>query len=136
VVPRFFDSDREKNITFGRITAQEMHELSIAMSIVDIATAETSRAGSSRVIELELEVGDLSGVDTEALEFALEVATRQTVLEHAHVNIHQIAAEADCNVCHHRFPVEDLYTPCPVCHSFDSRLLCGNELRVRSLLVE
>lgn len=47
-----------------------MHELSIVMGIIDIAEKEAKMAGVSIVEEIELEIGLLSGVEMEALEFA------------------------------------------------------------------
>ncbi|MBP6978969.1 MAG: hydrogenase maturation nickel metallochaperone HypA [Bacteroidales bacterium] len=113
-----------------------MHELSIAMNIIEIATEEVEKAGGGRILSIELEVGMLSGVVVEALEFAMEVSVKKTVLENARINIHTIEAQAVCNQCQYLFEVEDLFTDCPRCHSYDSRLIRGNELRLKSLLIE
>jgi hydrogenase nickel incorporation protein HypA/HybF len=60
-----------------------MHELSIAMSIVEIAEDNAAMAGVKSVSEIQIEVGNLSGVVDEALEFALEEAVKNTILRNA-----------------------------------------------------
>ena len=39
-----------------------MHELSIAMSILDVAEEEAERQGGARVVAVHLKLGPLSGV--------------------------------------------------------------------------
>ena len=113
-----------------------MHELSIAIQIVEMAEEETRKAGCSYVMEIELEVGTLSGVEMEALEFAMESAVIGSLAEKAHIRIHRIPAMARCNQCERKFPVEDLFTLCPDCQSYDTQLIRGNELRLKSLIAE
>ena len=48
-----------------------MHELSLEMSIADIAKNTAIKEGAKCISEIELEVGDLAGVDTGALDFSL-----------------------------------------------------------------
>ena len=52
-----------------------MHELSIAMSIVDIAADYAARDNAKCVTEIEIEVGTLAGVVIDALDFAMEAAS-------------------------------------------------------------
>jgi hydrogenase nickel incorporation protein HypA/HybF len=113
-----------------------MHELSIAMSIVEIAEENVKQSNVTTVSEIELEVGELSGVVFEALEFAMEEAVRDTVLKDAIRKIIRIPGVAKCNECGFEFGTEDIYTPCPKCASFDSEVIKGKELRVKSLIAE
>ena len=53
-----------------------MHELSIAMNIIDIAGEYAAKANTKTINEIEIEVGELSGVVIEALEFAMENAKK------------------------------------------------------------
>jgi len=47
-----------------------MHELSIAMSILDLAQEEADRNGGATVAAIHLKIGPLSGVVPQALESA------------------------------------------------------------------
>ena len=65
-----------------------MHELSIAINIVEIATEEAKKANVSSVLEIELEVGTLSGIVIDALEFAMDEAIKNSVLQNAKIKIY------------------------------------------------
>jgi hydrogenase nickel incorporation protein HypA/HybF len=55
-----------------------MHELSIAVNIIDIASEEAKRLRARKVDVVHLKVGALSGVAKEALLFAWQVASEDT----------------------------------------------------------
>jgi Zn finger protein HypA/HybF (possibly regulating hydrogenase expression) len=44
-----------------------MHELSIALSIVELAANEAHKENATEVYEIELEIGEMAGIDPEAL---------------------------------------------------------------------
>lgn len=113
-----------------------MHELSIAMNIIEIAEDQAKRAGAVSVNEVELEIGTLSGVVIEALEFALESAAKGTILEDAKVNIHQIAGMAKCNQCGNEFGAGDYLTVCPACGNMHVEIIRGKELTVKTMKIE
>jgi len=113
-----------------------MHELSIVMSMVDIVEEELRKSESTTVLEIELEVGALSGVIKEAMDFALNEGARNTVIGKAKKKIISIPGKAKCNNCSHKFDIEDLFTPCPECSSSDSNILQGEELRIKSIVVD
>jgi hydrogenase nickel incorporation protein HypA/HybF len=55
-----------------------MHELSIAVSIVEMASEEAARHSGSRVDAVHLKVGALSGVVKDALLFSWDLACNDT----------------------------------------------------------
>lgn len=112
-----------------------MHELSIVMSIVDIARREIEKAGATVVEEIELDIGELSTIEMEAFSFAWRQAVRNTVLEKARKKVNRIEGKAKCLSCCIEFSVHDVYEPCPVCGDHLVSIVAGKELRVRSLLV-
>lgn len=112
-----------------------MHELSIAMSIVDMAENEANKAGAQQVTHLDIDVGTLSGVVPESLDFALKQAVLDSVLEKCSITIHRIQARARCNACAETFEVRDYFDLCPRCENPDISVIQGEELRLRSLKV-
>jgi hydrogenase nickel incorporation protein HypA/HybF len=64
-----------------------MHEMSIAMSLVELACEEASRRHLGRVQALHVRIGTLSGVATEALLFSFDVAASGTPIEGATLNV-------------------------------------------------
>lgn len=112
-----------------------MHELSIVLSIVDIAEEQTRKANARHVDRIDLEIGLLSGVEFDALDFAWDAGVKHTVLEHAERHVHKIPARAKCMDCGHEFPIEELFEACPACGQFLNEVIQGKELRVKSLEV-
>jgi len=67
-----------------------MHELSIAVNIVDIACEEAERQGDSRVDAVYLNLGVLSGVVKEALQFSWELACEGSRIAGARLEIRDV----------------------------------------------
>lgn len=112
-----------------------MHELSIVMSILDIASEQVKNHQATRVESIELEIGHLAGIEWEALNFAWDAAIRNTVLENSVREVHRIEGKARCLECGAVFQAPALYTSCPDCGSVFSELLQGKELRIKSLVL-
>lgn len=113
-----------------------MHELSIAYNIVEIVNDEAQKAKATIVSEIELEVGTLSGVEIDALEFAMETSIKETIMANAKVRIIKKQAMAHCKKCEADFICESLYDPCPSCNGFEYEIFQGQEMNVKSLVVE
>lgn len=113
-----------------------MHEMSIALSIVDLAAEQAKKANAKQVVEIELDIGALSGIEVEALNFALEIAVKDTVLEKSRVKINRIGAVSECLQCDHIFDSDDYVHICPQCGESNTRIIKGREMQVKSLLIE
>lgn len=68
-----------------------MHELSIALSIVEIASDEAGRHGDARVDAVHLRLGALAGVVKEALLFSWDLACEETAIAGARLAIEDAA---------------------------------------------
>lgn len=112
-----------------------MHELSLVMSILQIAEENARNAGADHIEEIELDMGELSGVEPNAFDFAWNQATQGTLLENAQLKINRIRGEVRCLDCSHLFPASQLYESCPSCGSHWQQILQGKEFRVKTLLV-
>ena len=112
-----------------------MHEFSIAMNIVEIATEYAIREEARSVKEIEIEVGQLAGIVLDALEFSLESAVSGTILENARRTIISIPGLVRCKVCGHEYGSSDFFSECPQCGSGPPEIIRGRELRVKSLVV-
>lgn len=112
-----------------------MHELSIAMGIVDIAEKETAKAKAEKVELIELEIGTLAGIEFDSLDFVWSSAVKDTVLENAIKKINIIHGEAKCSDCETVFKLDNIYDACPNCNSYLKGIIKGKELLVKSLEV-
>lgn len=113
-----------------------MHELSIAMNIAELAAEEARKADASVITQVDVEIGTLAGVETEALLFAWDSVIEGTPAKGAPLKIHTIQAEAKCFECGKLFPVDHFFSQCPHCGSFRYEVTRGRELRIKSLLVD
>ncbi len=113
-----------------------MHELSIAMSIVEICITEARNANAKKITGVEVEIGDLSGVQADALEFSWDVATKNSLLEGAPLIIQQIEAIAKCIECGNEFVMEDAFSPCPSCGNYGNEIIKGKELKIKAITIE
>lgn len=112
-----------------------MHEMSVAIGVVEIAEQSARDNGASRILSVTLEVGDLSGVMADALEFCYQAAAKGTMAEGSRLILERISARAYCPSCEAEFPADSAYVLCPKCKGFVS-LTSGEELRVRDVEVE
>ncbi len=110
-----------------------MHEMAITQGIIDICE---QHAGSRRVLTLDVEIGELSGVVPEAVQFCFETCVEGTMLEGAHLNIIRIPAIGECEECGFVSPVSSLFDACTKCGGYRIVLKSGEEMRVREIEVE
>lgn len=113
-----------------------MHEFSIAMSIIEIAEVEAKKAEATAINELVLDVGTLSGIEFYALDTAMEMAVKNTLLENTRITINKIRARAHCTDCDEEYDIEHVFDACPKCGGLYHELLCGKELQIKSLVVD
>lgn len=111
-----------------------MHELSIALSILDMVALEAIKKQAREVKEIELEVGRLAGVDISALTFSLQTAQRYSPFEKAQVRIVEVVPLSRCRLCGREFSPQKIFDPCPYCRSDNTELVQGRELRLKSIL--
>lgn len=113
-----------------------MHELSIAEAMVEQALAAVRAAGGGRVVRLRVSVGELSGVDPDALAFAFPFVARGTDAEGADLELVRCPARIECEACGETATVEWPEVRCCRCGSDHVRIADGRQLRLESLEVE
>jgi hydrogenase nickel incorporation protein HypA/HybF len=112
-----------------------MHELSIAMSIVDMAQEEAERRNVT-IDAVHLELGPLSGVVADALLFSYEMACSGTSLEGSKLLIREVAIEVYCPACKTRKTLSSMqWFCCPECGTPTSDVIHGRELAITALEV-
>ncbi len=114
-----------------------MHELSIALSLLDLAAEEAERRGGVRVAAVHLRLGPLSGVVKEALRSAYDLAREGTALEQADLVIEDVPLAAYCPACAaERAPPSPQDLCCPECGTPMPEVVRGRELEVVALEIE
>jgi hydrogenase nickel incorporation protein HypA/HybF len=114
-----------------------MHELSIALSIVEAATEEAERQGEVRVRAVHMRLGPLSGVVKEALLSAYGLAREGTRLESADLVIEETPLVAYCPACAAPCTLTSVQELCcPACGTLTIKVISGRELEVVALEIE
>lgn len=113
-----------------------MHELSIAHSILSIAERNIPPETKGYATAVSLTIGELSGIEIEALQFAFEALKGKTVLGRAVLEIEIIAGMAECTDCGQVFHMPVFGTACPGCGSYLTHITGGKEMKVKSITME
>src|SRR5687768_13575090 len=103
-----------------------MHELSIAIDLIDAAAAEMERLGSAHLIAVHLRLGRLSGVVKEALVFSFDAAAAGTRIEGARLQIEDVPVIVWCSACDAEWELPDhTRRRCPQCQLPTPHLMRG-----------
>lgn len=113
-----------------------MHEMSIAMNIIELASAAAQAEGASVIDRIELEIGTMAGIMVESLEFCFEAAAHGTLAEGAVLDITSIPAEGHCTMCNKISAIDSLAAQCPHCGAYLLSLLTGNDLKIKAIIVD
>ena len=114
-----------------------MHELSIALSILDIAAEEAQRQGLAKVVAIHLKLGPLAGVVKEALLSAFELAREGSAMPCVELMVEEVPVVAYCRRCESEQPtasMQELF--CSQCGTPAAELVHGDELEIVGLEVE
>ena len=111
-----------------------MHELSIALSIIDVASEQAEKHGGASVTAVHLKLGPLAGVIKEALLSAWEMARENTPLEHAELLIQDVPVVVQCSYClAERTPISIQDMRCSVCQAPTPQIIHGREMEVSAM---
>jgi hydrogenase nickel incorporation protein HypA/HybF len=110
-----------------------MHELSIALSILDLVEEEAARRGC-RVAAVHLRLGPLCGVVRDALVSAYDLAREGTPLAQADLVVEEMPIVVSCPACASEQTLASAWElRCPHCGTPTPEILSGRELEVVAL---
>lgn len=110
-----------------------MHELSIAMSIIELATEEAERRQAT-IEAVHLRLGPLSGVVADALLSSYELACFDTPLQGSRLVIEQVPIVVYCARCQADRILDSMQLfCCPECGAPCGDIRHGKELEVVAL---
>ncbi len=109
-----------------------MHEVSVVTGIVDAVIDELSKYKLERVNAVYIQVGVMTNLGDEQMQFAYEIVTRGTILEGSELVIEHIPVEVSCDSCGYLGPAEILTDPDFETHSLPvlSCPECGGPIKV------
>jgi hydrogenase nickel incorporation protein HypA/HybF len=111
-----------------------VHELSIALSIVDGALEELERRGAPEASAIHLRVGRLSGVDKDALLFSFAAASQETALAASRLVIEDVDVSVLCPACNTERPARSFPAlTCAECGALAQHIIHGQELEITAM---
>jgi hydrogenase nickel incorporation protein HypA/HybF len=112
-----------------------VHELSIAVGLVEAACEKAAALGDVSVEALHLRLGALSGVVRDALVFSFDVAAAGTPVEGARLEIVEVPLTVHCPRCDEERELPGFPLVCPVCGAKTPEVVRGRELELHALEV-
>ncbi len=111
-----------------------MHEMGIALQIIDIATASIPPDfKDARIEKVNLKIGKLAAVVPESLRFCFDVAVKDTPLEGASLFIQELPVVARCQDCSTQWTIDAPAFSCESCKSGNLDIISGRELDIESI---
>ena len=110
-----------------------MHELTIANSLVELASAHAAERGARRVTAISVRMGVLCGIGR-SLYFCFDPASRGTLCEGARLSIEEVALSVRCDHCDETKVPRALYNfRCPDCGYPTPKVITGREMELVSI---
>jgi len=111
-----------------------MHEFSLAQSVLDIVTEVAQENEIAAVDEVRLDIGQISGVSVEALEFAWSfLRDQQECTKTAALAIKRPEGHGRCRACGFNGRLTDYIRICPACGSLELEIISGEEFMVTGI---
>jgi hydrogenase nickel incorporation protein HypA/HybF len=103
-----------------------------------LKTVELSarEAKAERVTAIRLVIGDMAEVVFDAMEFAFEALSPNSICEGAELTMKGISPRSRCSVCGEEFTHDRYHWACPACDSLATELLAGREMYIDSIEIE
>ncbi len=92
--------------------------------------------GRERGVLWGAEIGDLAGVEIEAMRFGWDVVIRGSVAEGARLEIIPIPGLGFCAECQRKVPVLERFDACPGCGGYDLEVTEGEQMKIKEIEVE
>ena len=113
-----------------------MHEMSLAEGVLQVIEDSARQNGFTQVKTVWLEIGELSGVEVEAMRFCFDAVVKGTLAEGARLEIVATEGQGRCLTCGQTVHIQLRYDPCPLCGGYPVEPVGGLEMKVKELEVE
>lgn len=113
-----------------------MHELSIASYLLEAVAEQARESGASRVLAINLVIGERAGVVDDSLRFSFELLAAGTPAEGAQINVRRTPMRFRCDACAADYAPEGDNFRCPGCGSVGALADDGSALLIESIEIE
>ena len=113
-----------------------MHELPVTQNLLDLALQHAEKAEASRILSLNITIGDLASIIDDSVQFYWDIISKDTPAEGAQLNFNRIPIEMKCLDCLTSYHPEDGISVCPECDGSRVNIIAGKEFLLDSIDVE
>lgn len=113
-----------------------MHEMAVTQSILDIAIKHAQQAEAARIVQINLVVGEMSGIVDESVQFYFDFLSKDTIAQDAKLAFDRRPAIYRCRECEATFRPKGFDWDCPVCGALAFEVVSGREFQIESIEVE
>jgi hydrogenase nickel incorporation protein HypA/HybF len=121
-----------------------MHEFSRTSQIVEAVLNEAEKQAAAQVVEVEVEIGDLTFLGLQQVRFSYKILTEKTIAKNSKLTIKRVKGRGRCSSCGYEGPLSYLNDPqfhisvptfnCPRCGSPLS-ISAGRECVIRRIRI-
>ena len=113
-----------------------MHEGSIAQNLLAIAIEKAKECKANTITLIRVKVGEFTGVNQSALEFAFDNFSQGTIAEKASLKIIRSPLLGKCRKCNEIFKIKKDIFKCSKCHSPEIDIISGEDLYIEDIEIE
>lgn len=107
-----------------------MHEISIMYDAIGIAIENGKINNIKNIYKIYMKIGEFTCIDEDALKFAFNALSKDTICQDAQLIIDKVKAKARCDCCNENFEITFTNKICPNCNKYSNNILSGYELLV------
>jgi hydrogenase nickel incorporation protein HypA/HybF len=105
-----------------------VHELSICQALIEQVEAVAREASAIRVVQVQIGIGPLSGVEPQLLEQAFQLARAGSIAATASLQIDYLPIRVSCRECGQETAAEVTNLACGNCGNWHTTLVSGDEM--------
>jgi len=124
-----------------------MHEFSTMQAILETILSTANAHKAERVLEISLEIGELTFLNQEQLRFAFSVLSENTIAKNANLHIKRIQPRIRCSSCDYEGSIKyegpeyhilgvPLPLRCMKCGGVDVKITSGRECSVKNVKIK
>ena len=113
-----------------------MHELAVTQRMLDIALEKAGAARATRVIKINLVIGEMASVVDDCVQFYFDFLSQDSIASGATLSFKRIPMQVRCRRCQHSFTPTQPPWSCPQCQQWDVEITGGQEFYLDSIEVE
>ncbi len=115
-----------------------MHELQVTERILNIALKHAATNNVSKIISIQLRIGELSDLENEWIQQYFDHLSKDTIAKGAILKIERAPVVMQCDTCAHSFQIDIKQIKeiqCPECGEKKCTLTSGREYYIKDMEV-